>query len=250
MTIFDFSTKVISVVNQRSPSICIALAALLSSACTSGDGTVEVRVYGESFVEDGIPAAAMDDGWEVQFDRFTVEVLDVTIAGVQAADLSPVDLTEPSDGAGHLLASVQAVAGTYSDATFTVGRIEVSGLATKAGTSKSFTWQFEQPTRYLGCEADVSVLDGASSTFELTIHADHLFYDSLVASEPQLLFQALADADQNNDGTIAWEELEQTGIGAYDPGNTGVANLATWLQAHVTTLGHVNGEGHCESTPG
>lgn len=35
----------------------------LLAACGDGEDTVRVTAYGESFIEDGIPASEMDDGW-------------------------------------------------------------------------------------------------------------------------------------------------------------------------------------------
>jgi hypothetical protein len=44
-----------------------------------------------------------------------------------------------------------------------------------------------------------------------SVHADHLFYDSLVSEEPQLLFQphanANANADTDADGQVTKAEL-------------------------------------------
>ncbi len=42
-------------------------------------------------------------------------------------------------------------------------------------------------------------------------------------------------------------ELEAAGIGAYDPGNADVDDLWAWLVAQSATLGHVDGEGHCDA---
>jgi hypothetical protein len=88
----------------------------------------------------------------------------------------------------------------------------------------------------------------ATAIFQITVHADHLFYDSLVSEEPQLLFQPLADADADQDGDITTEELGATDIGAYDPGNEDLDDLWSFLMAQSRTLGHVDGEGHCQAS--
>ena len=142
--------------------------------------------------------------------------------------------------------------GDHTGASFTITRVEVEGTATKGADTKSFSWVFDEPTRYVECETTTAVSDGGSATFQITVHADHLLYDSLVSEEPQVLFQALADADADADadGNITQAELAATDIGAYDPGSEdGVDDLWAWLVAQTRTLGHVDGEGHCRATP-
>ena len=41
-------------------------------ACGGGEGTIVVTAYGESFIEEGISAEDMNDGWAVAFERFEV----------------------------------------------------------------------------------------------------------------------------------------------------------------------------------
>ncbi len=224
----------------------IFLGGLLPLACAGGDGTLSLTIYGEAFIEQGIQADQMDDGWAVEFDRFVVTVDAIDIADMATGALAPVDLTTPTNGEGQQLAELSVGDGEYTNAAFSITRIEVAGSATKAGTTKTFDWTFETPTRYVNC-ATTTIVDGDSpGRFEITVHADHLFYDSIVAEEPQLLFQALADADTDADGSITREELASQGIGAYDPGNAAIDNLADWLDALTQTVGHVDGEGHCD----
>ena len=83
----------------------------------------------------------------------------------------------------------------------------------------------------------------------MTVHADHLFYDSLVSEEPELRFDALAAADTDMNDQITEAELAAAGVGSYDVGNEDVDDLWSWLVAHSRTLGHVDGEGHCDASP-
>ncbi len=223
---------------------------LLSACGGDGEGTVIVTAYGESFIEDGIPASEMDDGWAVAFSLFDVSLEEVTVAGVAVSVPGSVDVAESSSGEGHELGSALVPAGDHTGASFTLSRVEVQGTATKDAETKSFHWIFEEATRYSDCETTTSVKSGGSATFQITIHADHLFYDSLVSEDPELLFQPLADADADADGEITQAELAATDIGAYDPGSEdGIDDLWTWLLAQTRTLGHVDGEGHCHATP-
>lgn len=223
---------------------------LLASCGTDGEGTVTVTAYGESFIEDGIPASEVGDGWAVTFSRFDVSIEDVTVAGADISVPATIDLSESSSGEGHELGSALVPEGEYTGASFTITRVEVDGSATKGTETKSFSWVFDEATRYTECETTTSVSDGGSATFQITVHADHLLYDSLVSEEPQLLFQALADADADTDGIITQAELAAADIGGYDPGSEGgVDDLWAWLVAQTRTLGHVDGEGHCRSAP-
>ncbi len=234
----------------RVRTVLSLLGPALALGCGEGEGTVRVTAYGESFIEDGIPADAMDDGWAVAFDRFSVALADVQVAGVAIEVPADVDVSLASDGDGQELGSAPVEEGSYGSASFTLARLEVTGSATLGAETKGFEWRLDVPTAYDACEAQTAVPDGGVGTLQITIHADHLFYDSLVAEEPRVLFQALADADADADGEITQEELGARGIGAYDSGSAGGVNdLWEWLVAAARTVGHVDGEGHCDAHP-
>lgn len=236
---------------MRLTSLCLLSNLLLLSACgTTEEGTVIVTAYGESFIEDGIPAPDVGDGWAVDFSRFEVSIRDVTVAGTAIEVPAAIDLSASSSGAGHELGSALVGAGKHTGASFTIARVEVVGTATKGTATKSFDWVFDRATRYERCDTTTHVTDGGRATFQITVHADHLLYDSLVSSEPEVLFQPLADADADGDGVITQPELAARDIGGYDPGSEdGVDDLWAWLNALARTLGHVDGEGHCHAVP-
>ena len=223
------------------------LTVILAACGSTGEGQLRTTVYGESFIEDGIPAEEMGDRWSVTFDRFEVTIDDVAVGGVAMPSAEPIDLSVSSGGGGHLIATATVPEGSLSGARFVIVRADVRGAAEKDGVAKTFAWSFDQPTAYTNCASTTSVVRDGVATFEITVHADHLFYDSLVAEEPQVLFQALADADADQDGEITQGELQVAGIGGYDPGNQDVADLWSWLVAQYQTVGHVDGEGHCDS---
>lgn len=231
------------------------LLALLCASCASDDeppGTGEIAVvaYGESFIEEGIRAADVDDGWAIEFSRFDVTLRDVTVADTALEDPGVLDVALASDGAGHEIGRLAVSAGEYAEPSFTIARVEIAGVAARDGTTKSFQWDLDSPTRYERCETSTVVEAGRTATFQITVHADHLFYDSLVAEAPQLLFGPLAAADADADGEITHAELKAVDIGPYDPGNEDIDDLWSWLLAQSRTLGHVDGEGHCETIDG
>jgi TonB family protein len=90
---------------------------------------------------------------------------------------------------------------------------------------------------------------------ELTVHGDHLFYDDLQSEEAVLRFQALADADANQDGDITLAELDAVPLytvplsnGSYGTGALGNVNtLGDYERTLSRTIGHYRGEGSCNS---
>ena len=215
----------------------------IAGCADSESASVDLRIYGESFVEERLDTA---DGWTITFDSFVVRIDELTLGSTELMPAQSFDLTDASAGAGQLIASLTLPTGVYNDLEFVLHIASVSGAATKDGEVKTFDWTFEQSTRYGTCEEQVIVAAAGGTTTEITVHADHLFYDSLVSEEPNVLFQAIADADLDQDGAISQQELSTADIGAYDPGSTAtVPSLWEWLLAQSEQAAHINGEGHC-----
>ncbi|NUN13836.1 MAG: hypothetical protein HUU55_09395 [Myxococcales bacterium] len=208
-------------------------------------GPLRMSIYGEDFIEVGIPAEEMSDGWAVTFDKFEVTLAEAKIAGLVKDGPLTFDLAEASNGEGQDVLSGVVVAREHNDAEYTIIKVYTEGSATKDNVTKTFQWTFDLFFHYSECETGVHVVPETESTFQITIHGDHLFYDSLVSEEPSLVFQPFADADTDADNTITQEELEAAGIGGLDPGNADPQNLWDWLNLQVPTVGHANGESHC-----
>lgn len=267
------------------PLRTIALAFVSCLAACGGDdggepGTLTVAIYGEELIEEGIPADVFVDGWSVEFDRFLVRVGEVSAAAGQ--DDSAIDepgyrvfdLARPSGGAGFEVISAEVPGGAYDHISYRIaGGAEASagnasaddvtlmtdgglavyaeGTARKGEVEKRFAWPFSSPTRYSHC-AGTAVIDGDAARTVLTIHADHLFYDDLVSSEPGVAFDLIAAADDegDGDGEITPDELaavDITGEDRYQVGNqTEVEDLWAFIDAQTATLGHIDGEGHCD----
>jgi hypothetical protein len=264
----------------------LAVAALLllpfaaGTSCgeeSAGEGTLAVEIWGEEFIEDGIPAAVFVDGWSVTFDKFLVAVDGVAAArGSAAPDLEDAaqrifDLTRAGpfpfltrpvpagryDNTAYRLRPAQAAAAaanaSAADVTLMTDHgyaIYVSGTATDGTTTKTLHWGFTTDTAYTGCHSEADLADGQSATIQLTIHADHLFYNDLVSEDPDVKFSTIAAADTDADGEVTLAELaafDITGLADYGTGSLRVDNLADFI-AHLTaTLGHIDGEGHCHA---
>lgn len=236
--------------------VCLSMITL--GACGGDDlapGELSVAVYGEDFIEEGIPAAEMVDGWAIAFDRFEIEIGAITAASGDAAaaltidDPVVVDLAEASGGAGTTLGAAEVPGGAYDRVSYRIATVEVQGSATRDDVTKTFNWIFDTPTRYSDCEG-TAVIDGAPARLELTIHGDHLFYDDLVSSEPNVAFDLIAAADDlgDGDGAITEAELAATDITTedrYQVGNFDISDLWSFIDQQVSTLGHIDGEGHC-----
>lgn len=259
--------------------------ALLLAGCGPSTFNLPVHVWGEDYIEQGIPAQAAEgedgfiDGWSVTFSSFLIQVnaIQVDAKAVDTAQrLSPmpeawiVDLSRNSNGAGQLLRRFPVPSGSTAKLAYTVGRadaavqlggsnaevaeleeagasIRVQGEARRADEVKTFTWAFTGRTRYSECQgSSVAGEDGAKAT--LTIHADHLFYDDLASEEPNLAFDLIASADVDGDGDVTEAELRAVDLRTqerYQVGNTGITNLWDFIAWQSTTLGHIDGEGHC-----
>jgi hypothetical protein len=241
-----------------------------------GTGNLAVEVWGEDFVEQGIPASEFIDGWEVSFEKFLVAVDAIAVQrGNAEPDLHDdsqrvYDLTRPGpvavftgpvpagryDHTAYRVSPAQSGAlvgnAEQADVDLLVDQgysIYVEGTATNGDRTKSFSWGFTSATTYQHCESSAEVTDGQSATVQLTLHADHLFYDDLFAEDPHITFDVVAQADDDDDGEVTQEELEAFDIMAlpnYGTGSEGVDNLWDFIEHLTGTLGHIDGEGHCE----
>lgn len=274
----------------------VSLAAAATIACSSSDeeGTASFTVWGEEYIEQAIPAEEFEDGWTVVFDEFLVVVSDVSVAeaGKPAAATMAApkifDLRVPGEKAVATFAGLPAraydhvsyaISPATPDAELGEGATEaqkqrmleggysilLSATATKGATSKRFTWGFSTSTLYDLCQGELSgkrtdgvvVTNGGEDTAQLTMHADHLFYDDLQAPDAKLRFDTIASADADDDGTITLEELAKIELasipkeqGPYGTGSaSGIVDLRGFVEALTRTIGHFRGEGECVSRP-
>lgn len=241
----------------------------------AGKGTLAVEIWGEEFIEQGIPAGEFADGWTVHFDRMLVAVDALTVAqGSEAPAIDEpgqrlFDLTRPGpfgfltrevaagryDNIGYRIAptGADAQAASCSADDLQLMRdgdlsIYAAGSASKDGQTKTFRWGFARTTTYHGCHSAADLADGDAAVVQLTIHADHLFYDDLFREDPAVTFARIAEADADGDGEVTPAELKAFDITAlpnYGTGSTGIDNLWDFVEALTGTVGHIDGEGHC-----
>jgi hypothetical protein len=260
----------------------VALLALVALGCgddSASPGTLELSIYGEDFIEQGIPAAEVADGWAVRFDSFLVTLTDLSVArGHGAPSLTDsnqriFDIARPSMKKGITVISKMVDGGKYDHIGYAISpartgaaagnplpagaleamiaageSVRVSGSGSKDGKTVSFTWGFTGDTTH-SCHIGLEV-DGGTSGSQITIHGDHLFYDDLVSMEPGVRFDLVAASDADMDGTVTRTELtarDIRGQARYQVGNVPVTTLWAFIAHQATTLGHIDGEGHCQT---
>lgn len=280
---------------KRLGFVALLGVSLAQVACNGGDGTgtVKFTTWGEEFIEEGLGKDVFPkDNWSVKYTRFlivmhaikvvdqdqavgaelkTPQVFDMTKAGDKAIvsyDLDAKSWPHVSYQLGPI--SADAVPGDLSSqADVTTlqnddAAIHIEASATgPSGEIKTLSWSFATPTLYEDCRGEqdgkevdgVLVTNGTTQEVQLTIHGDHLFYDDLQSPDAVLRFQALADADTNNDGAITLAELDAVPLytipaarGSYGTGALGNVNtLGDFERTLARTFGHYRGEGSCNS---
>jgi hypothetical protein len=241
---------------EEDPMRATVLTLLLPlAACSDAAWTLEA--WGEDFAEKGIPAEAFGDGCSVTFETAEVQVTEVDLvdrAGskVNAAGAGAIDLAVGRD----VIASGTATPGVY-DAVHARVMAADGPAVTLAGTiqcpdgSVDFAWSFSEDTTYQ-CTPDALELSaGAEAIHEFTVHFDHFFVDTLVDSdeEPPLRASGLLTLDTDGDGMLSETELGSVApheIGLDVGSHTELATVADWMTFISTTLGHIDGETHCE----
>jgi hypothetical protein len=236
--------------------ILASIAAVSLAACGGGDGapgTLEFRVYGEDFIEASIPSDVFSDGWSVTFDLFELAIGDVNAqaghdtAAITDATAQTIDLSRPSAGAGFLVTALAVPGGLYDHVGYRISDLAIQGTATDGAVTKTFDWVLPSTFTYSHCEV-AHEIDGATIVVQPTIHGDHLFYDDAVSETPNVAFQALADADADADDDITLAELDAvnlSGFERYQVGSLDIANLGAFVRHMASTVGHIDGEGHC-----
>ncbi len=110
----------------------------------------------------------------------------------------------------------------------------------------------------------IIVGDGRTTEVELTLHFDHLFWDDHAAEEPRLLFGPIAYA-ASSEGLVTLDDLKkqrlsdmknELGEPLVDENGASIGyvprvelpdnDLREYMLDSAMTIGHFNGEGHCE----
>ena len=272
---------------------------------TGSTGEVSVALSGEEAAVEGYPVGSGDeriafaDGFTMQFDKVLVALerfeLGTSDGDRAALDSDPIvadlHLGNPTawlfsgvpsrrwDDVRYVYApptmesrNVNGVADADLDEMVRNGySIWVAGTASD-GTD-SFDFDLRLPLRVTNeaCQNGVDETDGlvvpnnGIVNAEVTVHLDHLFFDTYATEDPSLRFEAWA-AVAGEDGVVTLDDLATQSLAdlrdrngdplvdgegdplIYDPGPLSLEanNLREYVVAAATTSGHFNGEGHCD----
>lgn len=265
----------------------------------AGSGALYVSVSGEEAALTGYPAGsgaseiAFADGWTLAFDKVLVSLTDFelkTADGDDAAlEVEPV-VADLHQGEPELWELEELPAQRWDRVGFRyapptaksrkANAIEAADLermtdegyslyieatAEKDGRSVALAWGFPFSVQHTHCVSEdgtdgVVVANNARNTAQITVHLDHLFFDSYASDDAQLRFDPMAAvapasepltlpdlAQQDNLSDMKGPDGEPLEL-AYDPGSSfdpRPRDLEQYVIAAATTTGHWNGEGHC-----
>ncbi len=263
-------------------ALSLVLGACTTDAASSGGkGSASFTTWGEEYIEEGIPATELEDGWAVKYEKFlvvigNVKVGDGTAVGAEMKTAKVFNLVVPKPKPVVELKDLEAKAWTevsYEIAPATSASelgegateaekalmvtgnysVYVEGKATKGTDTKSFKWGFSTKTQLDKCKGEVAgkevdgvvVTNGGVDAVELTIHGDHFLYDDLQSPDAKLRFQNIADADADKNGEVTLAELEASKLArlpkANGPYGTGTASEILDMKAYTTALSRTVG---------
>lgn len=214
-------------------NIVVADSAGTQAATFSGSKLFDNTIAGvKSIVDfDGVAAHA--------WDRVSYEIAPVSADSALGPDVLDSD-------------RALMLAGGYS--------VYVEATATKDAERKHYAWGFALGTRYNQChsqqdgrdQAGIVVTNNSRLPVQLTTHGDHFYYDRLQASPnpavpTSLRFDAIAQADRDQDGEVTLEELNATllDVRVYDRSGLPAFTLGGFIASLARTIGHFRGEGEC-----
>jgi len=203
-----------------------------------------------------------------------VFVADLTEVGEQGIELGVLDDVEAGQwdkfgfetpGASK---GVKALGGVSDDDLATMIKngwtYWVEGSVQRAeadGGPVKFVIQAETATLFSDCELDgepgVAVVEDGSSSATLTIHGDHIFFNSFpTGSEGSVkrLAAWVIQADRDMDGIVTTADLRSTDATevftsaagySLDGAPIDIENALDYVRAQLATQGHLNGEGEC-----
>lgn len=277
-----------------------AVVALGLVACGGETGSVLVSVSGEEAAVEGWPVGDVGfvDGWSMQFETLVVSLDGFALVGddSETADLEAGPILVDLTGGERVVYELPVVgARRWEDVRYAMTpareasvdqgdvdpavrqRMITEGLslyleatATRGDETRTLEWGLAVDVENRRCEngdgtAGIVVAAGADNEVQMTLHLDHLFFDSLILDEAEMRFDAMA-AVAEPDGSIDLQALggqrladlravdgepllDETGAPlVYDPGSAPLPEptLLFHVLEATTTVGHFNGEGHCE----
>lgn len=274
------------------------LLASCEESAARGEGRVRVNVRAEETITRGLsPGSAPEDteDYGVSYSKFIVAVGHVQLGRAgggkhESAGVSLVDLTRVGAEGVQIAAFDGVRAGEWdafgfetpaADQDAETNEVDARDAAemrehgwtywiegsverpAAQGGAVDFVIQTAVPTRFEHCELDgepgLTVLANLTATGDITIHGDHLWFNSFpTGSEASIERRAawLVQADVDGDGHVATEDLAAldatevftTELGySLDgaPDGLVIDSALDFVRAQLATQGHFRGEGEC-----
>jgi hypothetical protein len=284
--------------SKRLFALCLMVAACGDDSVPVG--SLRIQISGEEAARSGYPVGSGDDqiafadGWTLQFEKVLVSLADFTL---QASDGDDAELMpEPviadlHRGEPRLWNFTEVPARRWNrvgyryapptSKTVKANEIEDDDIARMSAEGYSLyieatakkddrvvplTFGFVFEVQMTKCENGMDGTDGlvignnAINVAQITVHLDHLFFDSFATDHANLRFDAMAAAApamgpltlgdlarQDNLSDLKNAEGKPLEL-AYDPGSAFdpvPKTLEEYVIAAGATTGHWNGEGHC-----
>lgn len=273
----------------------------------SGQGGLVLTVSGEDAAKDGFPVEddgeviAFADDWRLSFDKYIVSLGSLSLLsedGDRGYETSTTYVADLTLGDPDIVEIDGLAARRWSNLSFRVVAAKadavrlndvsdadlermvqggltywIEGTATKGDDSYRLQLALANPTTNARCTNGLDSTDGvvvknnSTTEAELTVHIEHLFWDTLGAEQTVLRFDPFAAAADST-GLITLEGLSNQrlsdlrgpgggplldGDGApiiYDPASTPLPDqsLAEFVLAATSTQIHLNGIGLCTVT--
>lgn len=267
----------------------------------STGGSLSVLLEAEDTITEGLRAGDGDedivDGYNVTFEKYFVSIGNVDMS--QQNDANPesssvvaiADFTSLPEAQEELFEFTGIATGQYVNFAFEtptelgeatnfndVPEEDFNAMVEKEwsyiieGTIspeddpqsvKRFLIEADVPAVYFACEfeGEQGVNVQSSSSVELTLHGDHIFFNGFPEEETEVvrLAQWLWDIPDDGDELLTKDDfMEATNTEELFPSSqytlTGgpieeINNAWDFIRAQLATQGHINGEGECEWTP-
>ncbi|WP_224246272.1 hypothetical protein [Hyalangium gracile] len=281
----------------------LAVTFLLSGAACSPVAMGEARVMmsGEEGAQDGYSSHLFQDDWSVRFTKYLVSVGDFTLTSssgqthsssrhvlvdLQKGDVDLTRLAEVPAGRWNVGFAVRPPddATELPDGQVSAADLELmrsrgysywlEGEAVKVGQGVfRFAFGFPVNARMVDCINGVDgtqgiiVPENSIAEAEVTIHAEHMFYDRLGTHRGvQLRFEAFAasagpDKLITSEGLAGQQLLDLRGMNGgelldaagkpviYEPGAYAVQTLWEFVTQSIVDQAHLNGGGVCAVVP-
>lgn len=278
--------------------LCLVVGACGDDA--SGQASLRVEISGEEASRSGFPVGSGDDeiafadGWTLEFAKVLVALSDFRLQtrdGDDAQLVAGAVIADLHQGEPRLwnFTEVPAqrwdrVSYRYTPPTSKVAKandiddedvermidegysLYIEATAKKGDKSVPLRFGFDFEVEMTQCEDGRDGTDGivvannALNTAQITVHLDHLFFDSYATDDAELRFDAMAAVAPASDPLTLSDLAKQDNLSdlqgadgkplelAYDPGSAFdpvPKTLEDYVIDAATTTGHWNGEGHC-----